>query len=97
MKKINLYEVTENNDEWDAENKSSSAYRLLVYISHNEGLFVNDETLKNLCENFNSGIANQLFDSLVNKGLIYQDYIPPSPRDKGWFLTEKGKALLAPI
>ena len=95
MNKIDLLEVHENKEEWDVQNKASSAYRLLLYISENEGLFVGNDTFKEICENYNSGMINQLFDSLVKEELIYKDYIPPSARDMGWFLSEKGKALIS--
>ncbi len=91
MKKIDLLEVHENLEEWNVENKSSSAYRLLNYISQNEGMYVGEHTFKNLCEHYNPGMIGNLFNSLVEKELIFEDYV--SPRDRGWFLSEKGKKI----
>lgn len=40
-------------------------------------------------------MIRKLFKSLVEKELIYEDYIAPSPRVTGWFLTNKGKAVIS--
>ena len=94
MKKIDLLEVHENQEEWNVGIKSSSAYRLLLYISQNEGLFITKNTIREICENYNPGIFKNLFHSLLEKGLIYEDYTV-SPRDTGWFLSEKGKRIVS--
>ena len=94
MKKIDLLEVHENQEEWNVGIKSSSAYRLLLYISQNEGIFVTTNTFRDICEHYNPGIINNLFHSLLEKELIYEDYTV-SPRDRGWFLSEKGKKIVS--
>lgn len=94
-KKIDLRSVYNNKFEWDVNNKESAAYQLLEYISENEGMWLSPETIRTLFISNNPGIINDLFDSLVEAKLIYSDYIKPSPRDRGWFLTKKGRSIIS--
>lgn len=58
-------------------------------------MWASPETFKNICISYNPSVISDLFNSIVEAKLIYSDYIKPSPRDRGCFLTDKGKSVLS--